>query len=106
MNISMDFTFSPADKQVWLLKLIATLVAIIAFIINYYFIGGTYDVGAAVGAAVIAAALLFIFGTTNEKKYKISLASNLISGLIQIGLTWLGFYIAQHLQIHLSFSWM
>ena len=41
-----------------------------------------------------------------QEELEISLFSNITSSIMQFALTYLGFYIAQHLLIHLSFNWL
>ena|SRR3989338_863441 len=111
MNLQITWSFTPADKRVWLWKLVITLVMIGVFSITYFFTGdiktaaAATAVAAAATAVAAAVAAAIVVAAAENEKYKISFVSNLLSTILQFGLTWLGFYVAQHLQIHLSFSW-
>jgi len=70
---------------------------------------GIAVIAVSAGATALTAILIMIaLGIVIEsmiafiKNHKISIASNIVSAILQFFLIWLGLYIAQHLQIYLS----
>ena len=127
LSVSLDFTFTPAGKRVYVWKLIHTMLILFIFLATFN-ITGDYEIGlmvvfvlavvfvfvfagagaiavagasaiAVVGAVAIAGAIAVADVGEKNKKYEISFLSNALSALIQMGLIWLGLYLTQHIKI-------
>ena len=123
LSVSLDFTFTPAEKRVYAWKLIHTMLILFIFLATFN-ITGDYEIGLMVVFAVavaVAIAVAFAFADAGaiavavavagagaiavadvgekNKKYEISFLSNALSALIQMGLIWLGLYLTQHIKI-------
>ena len=111
LSVSLDFTFTPAEKRVYAWKLIHTMLILFIFLATFN-ITGDYEIGLMVVFAVAVAvaiavafafedagAIAFVFAGEKNKKYEISFLSNALSALIQMGLIWLGLYLTQHIKI-------
>ena len=121
LSVSLDFTFTPAEKRVYAWKLIHTMLILFIFLATFN-ITGDYEIGLMV-VFVLAVVFVFVFAGAGaiavagasaiavvgavavadvgekNKKYEISFLSNALSALIQMGLIWLGLYLTQHIKI-------